>query len=349
MILDALIGGGWLPDSVIRAGIKRLLRDRQASLGSGSAEARGRREQEFIERLRSSPIAIHQGEANAQHYEVPPRFFELVLGRRLKYSSGLWESNTSTLDDAEGAMLALTCERAGIEPGQQILELGCGWGSLTLFMAERFPSSRIVAVSNSRPQREFIMERARVLKLSNVEIETADIASWSPTRTFDRVVSVEMFEHLRNWPEMFRRVASWLEPHGRFFMHVFTHREHSYAFTDEGDTDFMARHFFTGGMMPGDGLAEAIADHLQVEEHWRLGGEHYARTAAAWLANMDAHRTEIEALFASTYGGEARKFWHYWRVFFMSCEELWAYDHGREWLVSHYRLRAADPPTSPRH
>ncbi len=343
MILDALISSGWLPDPVIRAGIRRLLRDRRASLRSGSAEARAQREQEFIERLKSSPIAIHQGEANAQHYEVPPRFFELVLGRRLKYSSGLWETGISTLDAAEETMLSLTCERARIAPGQDILELGCGWGSLTLYMAERFPTARIFAVSNSRPQREFIMKRARALKLTNIEIETADISHWSPPRTFDRVVSVEMFEHLRNWPEMFRRVAAWLKPEGRFFMHVFTHREHSYTFTDEGDTDFMARHFFTGGMMPGDGLAPALCDHLRVEEHWRLEGEHYSRTSAAWLANMDANRAEIESLFTSTYGGEAKRFWHYWRVFFMSCEELWAFDRGREWLVSHYRLRAAGP------
>ncbi|MBP6705144.1 MAG: class I SAM-dependent methyltransferase [Vicinamibacteria bacterium] len=341
MILDALISSGWLPDPIIRRGIRRLLRARQRSLRDGSKAERAQREREFIERLKSSPIAIHQGEANAQHYEVPPRFFELVLGRRLKYSSGWWAAGVSTLDAAEEAMLALTCERAQIRPGQDILELGCGWGSLTLYLAERFPTCRIFAVSNSRPQREFITGRARVLKLTNIEIETADISHWSPTRSFDRVVSVEMFEHLRNWPEMFRRVASWMKPEGRFFMHVFTHKAHSYAFTDEGEDDFMARHFFTGGMMPADGLAPSLSEHLVVEERFQVEGTHYARTAAAWLANMDAHRPEIEALFTRTYGDQAKKFWHYWRVFFMSCEELWAFDSGREWLVSHYRFRAA--------
>jgi cyclopropane-fatty-acyl-phospholipid synthase len=336
---DFLVGSGLLPDRLARFGIRRLLKERKHSLYAGSLEARRRREEEFIQAIRSSPIAIHQDAANAQHYEVPARFFELVLGQRLKYSSGFWDEGAATLDQAEEKMLALTCQRAQVGPGQDILELGCGWGSLTLFMAQNFPTSRIFAVSNSRPQREFIMNRARALRLPNIEIETSDVSHWSPSRLFDRVVSVEMFEHLRNWPEMFRRVASWLEPDGRFFMHVFTHRDYSYPFEDAGDTDFMARHFFTGGMMPADGLALAVDADLKVEDHWKMEGSHYARTAAAWLANMDAHRPEIEALFRATYGNRAKKFWHFWRAFFMACEELWAFDAGREWMVSHYRFK----------
>lgn len=341
MTTDALIGSGLLPDPVVRFGIRRLLRQRLNSLRRGEVGERMRREADFIESLHSSPIALHQDAANAQHYEVPARFFELVLGRRLKYSSGLWEEGVATLDEAEEKMLALTCERARLEDGQDVLELGCGWGSLTLFMAERYPASRIVAVSNSKPQREFILGRARRLGLHNVFVHTADIASWAPEGAFDRVVSVEMFEHLRNWPEMFRRVASWLKSDGRFFMHVFTHREHAYPFTDEGDSDFMARHFFTGGMMPSDGLALALSESLEVEEHRRVEGTHYARTSAAWLHNMDRNRAEIEAIFATTYGPLAGRFWHYWRAFFMSCEELWAFDGGWEWIVSHYRFRRA--------
>ncbi len=236
-------------------------------------------------------------------------------------------------------MLALTCRRALLGGGQDILELGCGWGSLTLYMAERFPDSRIFAVSNSRPQREYIMRRARILKLRNIEIETADISSWEPPRWFDRVVSVETFEHLRNWPLMFRRVGKWMKPAGRFFLHVFTRREFSYPFEDEGASDFMARHFFTGGMMPSDQLAPAVSGELEAEERWQMNGSHYARTAAAWLANMDRHRVEIEELFRRTYGSEASRFWHYWRAFFISCEELWAFDSGREWGVSHYRFK----------
>lgn len=339
MTTDAIIASGLLPDRLIRLGIRRLLRQRRDELNHGSVESRRRREENFVDDLKSSPIAVHQDAANAQHYEVPPRFFELVLGRRLKYSSGLWEDGVTTLDGAEERMLELTCERAHIAPGQDILELGCGWGSLTLFMAERFPDSRILAVSNSRPQREFIMKRARAMKLMNIEIETADIAFWSPPRSFDRIVSVEMFEHLRNWPEMFGRVASWLKLEGRFFLHVFTHRERSYRFTNQGDSDFMARHFFTGGMMPSDDLALRVSTALAVEDHRRVPGTHYARTAAAWLENMDANRDEIEPLLARTYGPLAKRFWHYWRAFFMSCEELWAWDGGREWLVSHYRFR----------
>ena len=340
-ITDTLLGSGLLPDSLLRAGIKHLLRERKRSLDAGSAEVRADREREFIRTLRSSPVAVHQREANTQHYELPPRFFEIALGEHLKYSSGFWDATVATLNEAEERMLSLTCARAGIGPGQEILELGCGWGSLTLFMAEAFPDSRVLAISNSAPQREFIMGRARERRLRNIEVETADVSNWQASRTFDRVVSVEMFEHLRNWPEMFRRVASWLRPEGRFFMHVFTHRESSYLFEDNGSSDFMARHFFSGGMMPADGLAPSLNDDLVVEEHWRVPGTHYAHTAAAWLANMDARRTEVEDVFSGAYGGEARRFLHYWRIFFMSCEELWAYDSGREWLVSHYRMRRA--------
>ena len=327
---------GLVPTPAIRRGIRSIVarRHRQQLAMARPIDA-------WIEEMSRGPVALATEAANAQHYEVPPRFFELVLGRRLKYSSGLWEDDVATLDEAEERMLELTCERARLAPGQDILELGCGWGSLTLFMAERFPDSRILAVSNSRPQREFIMKRARALKLMNIEVETADVASWSPPHSYDRVVSVEMFEHLRNWPEMFGRVASWLKADGRFFLHVFTHRERSYPFTDEGDSDFMARHFFTGGMMPADDLALRVSGALEVEDHRRVEGTHYARTAAAWLKNMDANRDEIEPLFARTYGPLAGRFWHYWRAFFMSCEELWAYQGGSEWLVSHYRFRRA--------
>ncbi len=338
MSTDFLVGSGLLPDFATRLGIRGFIKERKRALYQGTPEERRARERGFIETLATSPVAIHQDAANAQHYEVPPRFFELVLGPRLKYSCAYFEPG-ATLDLAEERMLQVTGERALLGPDQDILELGCGWGSLTLFMAERFPSSRIFAVSNSRPQREFIMKRAGVLGLRNIEIETADIADWEPPRTFDRVVSVEMFEHLRNWPLMFSRVGSWLKPDGRFFMHVFTHREYSYPFVDEGDSDFMARHFFTGGMMPSDALAPAVCGELTLEEHVRVEGSHYARTSAAWLANMDAHRAEIETLFGETYGPEAGRFWHYWRAFFMACEELWAFDQGREWIVSHYRFK----------
>jgi cyclopropane-fatty-acyl-phospholipid synthase len=304
-------------------------------------EARAQRKAAFIEELRQSPIALHTDAANAQHYEVPAGFYQRVLGPHLKYSSALWGPGTRTLGDAEAAMLSLTCERATLEDGQRILELGCGWGSLTLYMAARCPRSEIVAVSNSRSQRAFIEARAAERGLSNVRVVTADMNVFQPLpgRPFDRVVSVEMFEHMRNHARLLERIAGWLAPEGRLFVHIFTHREFAYPYEVQDASDWMAEHFFTGGTMPSADLLRHFTEHLAVEEQWVVNGEHYAKTCDAWLANMDTARSEIDRLLSDTYGpGEVARWRARWRIFFMACAGLFRYRGGREWFVSHYRL-----------
>lgn len=328
---------GLVPDPLVRAGIRRLCEQRRAEIRADDAEASGELTERFIEAMRTAPIAPLPHLANEQHYEVPAEFFALTLGPQRKYSSAWWPEGTTTLGEAEEAALALTAERAQLADGQQVLELGCGWGSLTLWMARRFPASRIVGVSNSRSQRQSIMARARAAGLDNVEIRTADINQFTSLGGFDRIVSVEMFEHLRNWPEMFGRVNAWLKPGGRFFMHVFCHRNVPYEFVDGGESDWMSRHFFSGGMMPSDELATRFQEDLRLLERWRWDGGHYEKTANAWLANLDANREALMPVLAATYGERDAALWmQRWRLFFMACAELFGYRKGQEWWVSHY-------------
>jgi cyclopropane-fatty-acyl-phospholipid synthase len=329
---------GIVPDRLVRSGIRRLLEQRLAEIGQGDAEAAAVRIEAFVAAMRGAPVALLPEKANEQHYEVPAAFFAEVLGRHRKYSSAWWPEGIERLDDAEAEALAATCERADLADGQRVLELGCGWGSLSLWMAERFPGSRITAVSNSHSQREHIEGEARRRGLTNLRIVTTNADTFDPgPERFDRVVSVEMFEHLRNWPEMFRRVAHWLEPHGRFFMHVFVHRDTPYAFEDRDESDWMARHFFAGGMMPSDELALRFQDDLRLVSRWRWDGTHYARTAQAWLDNMDARRDAVWPVLARTYGAErAGLWWMRWRLFFLSCAELFGHDGGQTWWVAHY-------------
>ena len=324
---------GWWPDTWIRFGIRRLLNRRRKTI---TAPDTADEEAQFIESLRTGPVAVHTRAANEQHYELPARFFESVLGPHLKYSSAYWPSTIADLRAAEERMLALTCERAGIRANMEVLELGCGWGSLTLWMAEQFPGIRVTAVSNSHSQRAFITDRAKQKQLSNITVITADMNDFSTTETFDRVVSVEMFEHMRNYALLLERIASWLKPDGKLFLHIFCHRDHVYPFQTQQTYDWMGRYFFTGGLMPSETLLQRFNQHLHVENQWRVNGEHYARTLRAWLDNMDRHRVELRPLFHSVYGEQDGDRWfERWRVFFMACEELFAFRRGEEWFVTH--------------
>jgi cyclopropane-fatty-acyl-phospholipid synthase len=336
---EPLVESGLVPDLAIRAAIRSMLKTRLREEERGSEDANRLAKLAFVEEMKRSPIAIRTDSANAQHYEVPAEFFEIVLGPRRKYSSAYFPKGCESLAEAEEVMLRLTCERAQLFDGQDILELGCGWGSLTLYMAEHFPNSHVTGVSNSASQREFILADATARGLKNISILTADMNVFDASGTFDRIVSVEMFEHMRNWELLLAKISGWLKPGGRMFLHIFTHSRFAYPYEVRDAGDWMAQHFFTGGMMPSDDLPLFFNRDLRVIEHWSELGTHYQKTSEAWLANMDASRARLMPLLAKTYGREnAKKWWSRWRIFFMACAELWGYRNGKEWLVSHYLL-----------
>ncbi len=334
-MLDALLEKNLLPDWLIRIGIRRLLAQRIREETPRYDPAA------YAADLATRPLAEQTRSANEQHYEVPTAFYQRCLGPHLKYSGCLYPTGTESLAQAEETMLALYAERARLADGQHILELGCGWGSFSLWMAEKFPRSQITGVSNSRTQKEHIDAEARHRGLTNLQIITCDINALDLTpAAFDRVVSVEMFEHLKNYQLLLENIARWLRPGGLLFVHIFTHKNLSYHFVPRDDSDWMSRHFFTGGQMPADDLLPRFQDHLKLSDHWIVNGTHYQRTAEHWLQNMDRHRAEILPLFAQTYGpAHAKKWWSYWRIFYLSCAELWGYRRGTEWLVSHYLFR----------
>lgn len=331
---------GAVPDAAIRRGIRKLNALRLAEERREDVAAQRDHLFEFVSRMRQSPVALRPEKANEQHYEVPAGFFRKVLGKHLKYSSALWPAGVSGLDDAEEIMLRVTCERAGLEDGQRILELGCGWGSLTLWMASHFPNSRIRAVSGSESQGEHIRERARERGLSNVEVVTCDMNDFETGERYDRVVSVEMFEHMRNYEMLLERIASWLDPGGKLFVHIFCHKDLAYEFQTEGEDNWMGQHFFTGGIMPSDDLLLLFQKDLLLERHWRVNGVHYAKTARAWLNNLDQRKEDILEIFREVYGSNQARLWHQrWRIFFMACEELFGHEGGNQWYVSHYTMR----------
>jgi len=333
--LLALAERGWLPDAAIRDGIRRLLRRR---LERESAQADGTAR--LLEQLRTSPVALVPELANRQHYEVPASFFSIVLGPVLKYSCCLWQEGTRDLAQAEEAMLALTAARARLQDGQDVLDLGCGWGSFTLWAASRYPNSRFLAVSNSASQRAFITARAAARGLTNVRVETADANHFEPPAgAFDRVVSVEMFEHVRNYSVLMQRIAAGLREGGELFVHIFCHRTLAYPFEVRDSSDWMAQHFFSGGLMPSFDLLTHVQDHLRLAERWAVNGRHYARTLEAWLARLDANRSAVRAALIDTYGAAHVDLWvQRWRIFFMACAECFAYGGGHQWHVAHYRF-----------
>ncbi|MFU8833080.1 MAG: SAM-dependent methyltransferase [Wenzhouxiangella sp.] len=326
-----------VPDFLIRIAIRKLLDNRLRDESRGDPQAASERCAAMISELSQSPIAIETDAANEQHYEVPAAFYRAVLGQHLKYSSAFWPDGCDDLDEAEACMLRLTCERAGLDNGQDILELGCGWGSLTLWMAGHYPQSRVLAVSNSASQREYILAEAGRRGLDNLEVLTRDVNQLTLDRQFDRVVSVEMFEHVRNYRDLLARIAGWLKPDGRLFVHIFCHRHLVYPFETEGQGNWMGRHFFTGGLMPAADTLLWFQDDLAIEQRWMVNGRHYARTARAWLDKLDRSRAEALAALQGASEEPERQLQR-WRMFFMACEELFAWRGGAEWMVGHYRF-----------
>lgn len=335
---------GLLPDRLIRQGITNLSKQRLQEIVANNCEVGAQIETDFFASMSDAPIALVPELANAQHYELPTEFFELCLGKHRKYSSCFWMEETSSLEDAETQALQLSAEHADLQDGQHILELGCGWGSLTLWMASHYPNSRITAVSNSNSQREYINKAAKERGLKNITVITCDMNTFEPSQfsieaDFDRVVSVEMFEHMRNHQVLYAKIHDWLIPGGKFFMHIFVHRSTPYAFEVQGDDDWMSQYFFSGGMMPSDDLPLHFQEKLKLNRRWRWDGTHYEKTANAWLANMDKHEAAITPILVKTYGAQdAVKWRNRWRIFYMACAELFGYNNGQEWWVSHYQF-----------
>lgn len=325
-----------LPDALIRAGIQQLCSRTATRLALDDTTT----DAAFASEMAARSIAEHTDAANAQHYEVPAAFFALVLGPNRKYSSCFYKEPESTLQEAEEEALRQTIEHADLIDGQSILELGCGWGSLSLSMARQFPNSKITAVSNSGSQREYIEREAASRGLTNLQVITQDMNVFEPGQKFDRIVSVEMFEHMMNWRVLMTRVRSWLKPDGRFFMHIFTHRSGTYLFDRADKEDWIAQHFFTGGVMPSHHLIRQYEDLFEIEKEWRWSGVHYQRTALDWLDNFDRNRAAIVGILKPVYGRDTAVWMRRWRWFFLATAGLFGYADGSEWGVSHYRMTA---------
>lgn len=337
---------GKIPDSIIRSGIRKLCRGRISDIQS-SAGASGNAVHAFADKMRSGPVAPVPEAANEQHYEVPEGFFGMSLGHRRKYSGCFWPDGTKNLDEAEDHALAETCTRAGLEDGMNILELGCGWGSLTLWMGERYPNASITAVSNSASQREYILDQAKQRGLGNINVITCDMNDFDIDDQFDRVVSVEMFEHMRNYELLLHRIAGWLKPDGRLFVHIFVHQSTPYTFETDGASNWMGRHFFTGGIMPSQDIFSQFQTDMVLDQQWEWDGTHYQRTAEGWLKNLDQNKQQVIDLFMkSNSKTESIRIYNRWRIFFLACAETFGYNNGKEWMVGHYLLKPLPRPES---
>jgi len=334
----SLIERGWVPDSLIRTGIRQLLRKRL------SDEKNNLKKKDhfnsFVGTLCSRPIAVDTSKANDQHYELPPSFFNLILGKYNKYSSCYWGDGVTSLDEAEASSLKITCERAELSDDMDILELGCGWGSLSLWIAEKYPKSRVTSISNSNQQREFINRAAKLKNLNNLTVVTCDMNSFNAETKFDRVVSVEMFEHMQNYERLMENISSWLKINGKLFVHIFCHQRFAYFFSTEGSDNWMGRYFFTGGLMPSEDLLLKFQKNISLDNQWRWNGCHYKLTSNAWLKNMDREKINILPILEKVYGRNERNIWFQrWRIFFMACAELFGYNSGNQWLVAHYLFK----------
>jgi cyclopropane-fatty-acyl-phospholipid synthase len=337
-MMDSIISSGFVPDFILRSGIRKLLKERIKEITPTPPQSIEETKKKFIEMMKTSPLAVQTRDANEQHYEVPTEFYLYALGPNLKYSCAYFD-NEESLEEAEIKMLERTVSMAKIQPGEKVLELGCGWGSLTLFMAKKFPTCQITAVSNSATQKMHIDQKAKERGLNNIRIITADMNQFDIQEKFDRVVSVEMFEHMRNYEILLGKISNWLNDHGTLFVHIFVHKSTPYLFEVKDESDWMSKYFFSGGMMPSDDIFTHFQEKFKQIEHVRYNGTHYAKTSEEWLKNTDRNKKKIMEIFTKHYGvKEAGKWLEYWRIFFMACAELWKYDQGREWFVSHYLL-----------
>ena len=334
MIMDLVLGTGVLPDSIIRVGIRQLLRKRIKDTRKDFCLS------QFITHLNGTPkIALSTDTSKDQHYEVPTAFYRDVLGPHLKYSSGFWQTPNDSLLDSEKQMLDLYCERAQLKNGQQILDLGCGWGSLSLYLAEKYPNSHITGLSHSITQRQHILSESKKRNLDNLTIITEDINTVEITQTFDRILSIELFEHMRNYNRLFERVSKWLCDEGFLFIHIFGHKELAYTFESKNADDWMGRYFFKDGIMPSKTLFQKAQSHFDIYDQWTVNGTHYQKTLEAWLEKMRANKQTLRPVFKAHYGSKSRQFWHYWELFFMACAELFGFNQGHEWQVYHYLMK----------
>ncbi|KAJ4830155.1 hypothetical protein Tsubulata_042905 [Turnera subulata] len=329
-----------LPDAVVRRLTRLLLASRLRSGCKPSSELQLLDLLQFVHSLKEMPIAIQTETAKAQHYELPTSFFKLVLGKNMKYSCCYFPNESSSLEDAEKAMLELYCERAKLKDGHTVLDVGCGWGSLSLFIAQKYANCKITGICNSTTQKAYIEEQCRDLQLHNLEIIVADISTFEMEASYDRIFSIEMFEHMKNYGQLLNKISKWMKQDTLLFVHYFCHKAFAYHFEDINEDDWITRYFFTGGTMPSANLLLYFQDDVSIVNHWLVNGKHYSKTSEEWLKRMDKNLASIKPIMESTYGKDQSLKWTvYWRTFFIAVAELFGYNNGDEWMVAHFLFR----------